>query len=45
MINPKIKICGISDIEILKQLIKLNLEIIDLIIFCLVILHNNDIVH
>jgi len=31
MINPKIKICGISDIEILKQLINLNLDYVGFI--------------
>jgi len=30
MINPKIKICGISDIEILKQLINLNMDYVGL---------------
>ena len=33
MINPKIKICGISDIEILKQLIKLNLDYVGFIFY------------
>ena len=33
MINPKIKICGISDIEILKQLINLNLDYVGFIFY------------
>ena len=33
MINPKIKICGISDVEILKQLINLNLDYVGFIFY------------
>ena len=33
MINPKIKICGISDIDILKQLINLNLDYVGFILY------------
>ena len=33
MINPKIKICGISDIEILKQLINFNLDYVGFIFY------------
>jgi len=33
MINPKIKICGVSDIDILKQLINLNLDYVGFIFY------------
>ena len=33
MIDPKIKICGISDIDILKQLLNLNLEYVGFIFY------------
>ena len=33
MINPKIKICGVSDIEILKQLINFNLDFVGFIFY------------
>ena len=33
MINPKIKICGISDIDILKQLINFNLDYVGFIFY------------
>lgn len=33
MINPKIKICGISDIDILKQLISFNLDYVGFIFY------------
>ena len=33
MINPKIKICGVSDIEILKQLINFNLDYVGFIFY------------
>ena len=33
MINPKIKICGISDIDILKQLISLKLDYVGIIFY------------
>jgi len=33
MINPKIKICGVSDIDILKQLINFNLDYVGFIFY------------
>lgn len=33
MINPKIKICGVSDIDILKQLISFNLDYVGFIFY------------
>ena len=33
MINPKIKICGVSNIDILKQLISFNLDYVGFIFY------------